>query len=272
MHSLVCIINVWDDWELAYHQYDHLSKNKMVDHIIFIYSEYSNYFELSKSVIKNCDATFINYEPNKNLDPATNERNKRNAGLQSAKALGFTHFILTDSDEYYEPVPFLKEKERFLKPTLSGLVCASKVYFKSPKLTIGLDTTLVPFIHKITPEIHFKWNRNYPFAWIDNQLRIDPTRSLSINSNVEWSDIIMHHMSWIRKDFEKKIRNSTARANIERSTIRQDLVLAKEGAFCNFYKKTLMTSSVDFGIPDFNAHEIHQKPVASSLDEETRNQ
>jgi hypothetical protein len=83
--------------------------------------------------------------------------------------------------------------------------------------------------------------------------RIDPTRSLNISANVPYTEnVICHHYSWIRKDFNVKIRNSTARKNLERSSILKDLLLAKEGYFVEFYQRHLQRSSVDFGIPELS--------------------
>ena len=105
-------------------------------------------------------------------------------------------------------------------------------------MTVGYDVTLVPFIHKITPDLKFEWNTRYPYAFEGprREIRIDPTRQLNITSGVEWSEITMHHMSWIRSDVFKKIRNSTARQNIEKSTIVRDYVNSKAGYYCEFYK------------------------------------
>lgn len=264
--KLAAIYNVWDDWDLLHRSIENISP--LVDGVIVIYSNESNYGELSVIPdtfdILHEYMNFVNYEPKKGIRPDENERDKRNAGLSIARFEGFTHFIMMDADEFYEPEAFLKEKERFLNPYLNGLVCACQVYFKSPKLTIGLDTTLITFIHKITPGLKFEFNRQFPFAFDKNGIRIDPTRQLNIKKGVEWSEIIMHHYSWVRKDVEKKIRNSTARHNIERSTIRNDFALAKEGSFIKFYGKQLIRASVDFNIPEFNVYEdLQPLPSAS---------
>jgi len=259
--KLAAIYNVWaDSVDLLYESVSWMGE--LADGIIIVWSESSNYGELSEPYIpidawmrREYNITMVQIEPDLKLLPSENERAKRNAGLEQAKKLGYSHFLMMDADEFYEPEPFLKEKERFLNPDLKGLVCASQVYFKSPKLTIGLDTTRITFIHKITPNLRFEFNRDYPYAFDRTGIYIDPTRQLNINNGVEWSNVICHHYSWVRKDFEKKIRNSTARNNIENSTIRQDLSLAKEGHFCKFYDKTLIRASVDFNIPEFNVDE-----------------
>jgi hypothetical protein len=275
---LALIYCTWSDWDLLRWSINHM--RPLVDQIIVIGSRYSNYGELDKDFDSELNAgvlgcSFISIEPDLNLRPSDNETAKRNFGLNMAKKTNCTHFLMADSDEAYEPKPFLKEKERFLNPNLNGLVCGSQVYFKSPKLTIGLDTTRVTFIHKITPNLRFEFNRSFPFAFDKLAIMIDPTRQLNINSGVEWSDIICHHYSWIRKDYEKKIRNSTARANIERSTIREDLISAKEGYFCKFYGKTLSAATVYFNLPEFDVHEDLQqgeKPVETTRSRLSGNQ
>lgn len=250
---ICAIFLVWDDFDLLKHSVKNIAP--LVDGVIVVCSRTSNYGEVSElPPFNDYEAEFFIQEPDLRLPPDTNERNKRNFGLDKAKSRGYTHFIMCDSDEMYEAEPFLKEKERFLNPDLNGLVCSCHVYFKSPKLTIGLDTTLITFIHKITPSLKFEFNRRFPFAFDKNGIRIDPTRTLNINSGVEWSDIIMHHYSYYRKDLEKKIRNSTARSNLERSTIRQDFLSAKEGSFINFYGKSLIRASIDFNLPEFDVH------------------
>lgn len=246
--KLAAIFIVWDDWDLLELSLQNI--RPLVDDVFIISSALSNYGERSL-IPAHVERKNNNiFDPDLNFQPNTNERAKRNFGLQKARELGYTHFIMLDADEFYEPEAFLKERTRIEREDLTGTVCRLKTYFKSPTLTIGLDTTLVPFIHKITPELKFEWNRAYPYAWEGKNIRIDPTRQLNITSGVEMSEIIMHHFSWIRSDIRKKIRNSTARQNIERSTIVKDYLNAKEGYFCEFYQKTLVACENLFNIPD----------------------
>lgn len=263
--KLCAIYNVWSDWDWLEVSVKNIAP--VVDGVIIIASNISNYGERCLSPVIQDG---VDYSGSYGLgdriqiylrDPVFHnaqhsETDKRNYGLKLAKQLGYTHFLTIDADELYEAEPFLEAKKRFEDPNLAGLVCLCQTYFKSPMLTIGLDTTLVPFIHKLTPNIQHEFNQQYPFAWEGKNIRIDPTRSLNINSGVEMCDVRMHHYSWIRKDIEKKIRNSTAKSNLERSTIRQDLMFAKEGVFVKFYGKTLIRASVDFKIPEMNVSDI----------------
>jgi hypothetical protein len=189
-------------------------------------------------------------EPDLKRTPRDNETAKRNYGLKIALENDATHFLTIDADEFYDPIEFLKGRE-MMTSDLNGLVVKCLTMFAKPTLTIGYDITLVPFIHKLTPTIKHTFNRNYPYAWQGPQIRIDPTRSLNINSGVQLTEFTMHHFSWIRSDFKRKIRNSTAKDNLERSTIWEDLVLAKDGYFVKFYQKHLTTVPNRFNIPDY---------------------
>lgn len=248
--KICAIYNVWDDFDLLEHSIKNIKP--LVDQVLIIASEYSNSGEFSQIpdwVYKN--HWIVNYDVDRRVKPQENERKKRNLGLSIARLEGFTHFLNMDADEFYEPEPFLKEKQKFIdNPDLVGLVCGLKCYFKSPTLCVS-DKTLVPFIHKITPDLKFEWNTKYPFAFDSNrELRIDPTRQLNIIEGVEWSEIIMHHFSWIRSDVKKKIRNSTARENIENSTISNDYVMAKDGYYCEYYKTKLEACENLFNLPE----------------------
>lgn len=248
---LVAIFHCWDDWYLLEHSVKHL--RPLVDGVIIIGSTISNYGEYSPIPEEFKNEELFILEPRMGT-PLMSETDKRNYGLRIALEKGYTHFITLDSDEFYNPIEFEKAKERFNnEPNLDGLVCQLQCFFKKPTLTIGIEQTLVTFIHKLTPTIRHSFNRSYPFSWINGQIRIDPSRALNINTGVEFTDkVTMFHMSWVRKDYAKKIRNSTARANIEKSTIMQDLLLAKEGYFVKFYGKVLHAVPNYFNLPEYD--------------------
>lgn len=248
----ICAIYcVWGDAVLLDHSIRHIYP--LVDGVIVVYSLLSNFGEHCKEPINQLDGiNYLRYEPDLGMRPVDNERAKRNIGLKKAKEMGFTHFLMLDADEFYDPQEFKNDKERFKNPDLLGLVCRVKTYFRLPTLTIGYDVTLVPGIHKLTPQLEFKWNTRYPFAFDGpkKEIRIDPTRQMNIFEGVEMSETTMFHFSWIRSDIDLKIRNSTARANIEKSTIAQDYLQAKEGYYCQFYKARLEACENRFNIPD----------------------
>lgn len=246
---LAAVYCVWADWDWLEESVKRI--RPLVDGIIVVASEKSNYGEYSPIPDEWMNKVVVR-EPFL-LHAMNCETDKRNYGLKIAREQGYTHFIMMDADEFYEPEEFIQEKQRFIdNPNLAGLVCASQVYVKSPTLTIGLDTTRVPFIHKITPDLRHQFNRHYPFAWEGKNIRIDPTRSLNINSGVEWSPIVMHHFSWVRKDYDRKIRNSTARANIQKMDLANKIVHLKEGDIFDLYPgKPLVRVPNRFAIPEY---------------------
>ena len=249
---VAAVYNVFDGLELLPYSVSNISP--CVDGIIFVYQDVSNTGDranvgedvafISSSTRNKCYS--VKYTPDLGKLPSDNERMKREIGRATAKKLGFTHFLDIDCDEFYIREEFNALKDKIYKENLNGAVVKSKVYFKSPTLTIGEDITLVPFIHKV--DCRHEFNRKYPFAF-DKTIRIDPTRQLSYKDSVIMDDIYMHHYSWVRKDYKSKIRNSSARVNIERSTILNDLVQAKDGYFCEFYNKYLTSCPNVFGLP-----------------------
>src|SRR5688572_21261510 len=165
--KLAAVFCVWNDWDWLDISTAHISP--IVDGIIVVASERSNHGELSPIPDDWKDKVVIR-EPQFHV-PMHSETDKRNFGLSLARKSGYAHFISMDSDEVYDPLEFTKDKERFNDPNLLGLVCRSQVYFGSPTLTNGLDTTLVPHIHKITPGLRHEFNRNYPYAWEGKSIR-----------------------------------------------------------------------------------------------------
>lgn len=237
---------MWADYDFLRYSVDNI--RQLVDGVLIIASTKSNHGEVSAIPKEWQNEELFVREPRFHL-PMHSETDKRNYGLDIARSKGYTHFISMDADEFYKPDEFESVKQLFHVKPIQGIVCPSIVYFGRPSLTIGLDLTLVPHIHKLTPQIKHEFNRKYPYAWIDGQIRIDPTRSLNINSGVEYTEVMtMHHYSHVRKDYPRKIRNSTARVNLERSGILEEIVSAKEGFYSKFYRKTLRTAEDYFNL------------------------
>lgn len=257
--KLCAIYNVWADYDWLIQSVKHI--HPLVDGIIIISSEYSNYGEYCEQfnyweyeVFQNTNVRTFGFEPKEGISPMINETTKRNFGLDTARKEGYTHFLMMDADEFYNREELLSARQYLDKnPELNGLVCNTRVYVKSTTLTIGLDTTLVPCIQKITPNLRHEFNRKFPYAWIDGNIKIDPTRSTNAVSGIKWMDITMEHYSWVRKDYERKIRNSTARPNIEKMNLAKKIVHLKEGDVFDLYPgKPLIRVSNKFGLPEFN--------------------
>lgn len=246
---LAAIINYWaDTYELLPHCVN--SARKWADCVIVVWSTTSNYKEVDLRIPDlPGDVHVFNWEPRYH-NSRDNETAKRNFGLDQAAILQCTHFVTMDADEFYDPDQVNAARAMF-NNDINGIVVSCQTYFAKPWLTIGLDTTLVPFIHRITPGLRHEFNRKYPCAWERGQIRIDPTRSLNINSGVIFiPKIVMHHFSYVRKDLRLKIRNSSARINIEKSSAIEDYKNAQVGSYCGLYGKNLSYVDNIFEIPD----------------------
>lgn len=224
----------------------------VVDGVIIVWSRKSNHGrDAVYDLPQNC--TLVQWEPI-HRGPQYNEIAKRNIGLEKAKQEDYTHFVMMDGDEFYREDEFMITVEELRAEVAAGSVCRVKTYFKRPTLTIGYDHTLVPFIHKITPNLEYRLNfKDYPFAYQNGQPRIDPTRRLNITQGVKMVDITMHHLSWVRKDFDLKMNNSSANLRGSRGDIiRADLASAGPGYFCNGYQKTLSECENIFNLPVYD--------------------
>lgn len=235
----VAIYNAWDH-ELLRQSVDNILK--AVDKVIIVYSNHSNKGEKLRFPVEQfADCSLIQHEPDLGLIPHKNEQNKRNEGLRFAQEIGANYFIMMDGDEFYQPEDVRFWYEYLRHSSLSGLVCRSHVYFAKPTLTIGEDTTYVPFIHKIVPGLKFVFTQDYPYTRHEGKLRIDPTRRLNITANVRLIGCIMHHYSYVRKDIDQKINNSSAESLKKvADVIKNDLKNAEKGYFCQYYGKELM--------------------------------
>lgn len=209
---LGCIINVWDGEEHLRGSMECLRDH--VDVFIIVTQNVSNFGEHYSPTldVAGFNTVIVKYTPAFNAG-AINETNKRNLGLEVAKAEKCTHFLHMDTDEYYED--FGKAKRDYIKSGLGGSVCKIYTYFKKPEWRCDReDGYFVPFIHRLRADSKCTPRNKYPFY-------VDPTRRVN-ETDVILLDIHMHHMSWVRENIERKCRNSSAKVNIERGTLLKD--------------------------------------------------
>lgn len=241
--KLAAIYNVWDGVELLYGSMKCLKDD--VDVFILVWQDISNFGEHYNPINYfnipdfGCEVLLVKYEPTGHFG-TINEVLKRNLGLQYAKQEGCTHFLHMDCDEYYED--FGAMKQQFLASGAKGSVCKILTYFKKPTLRLEAhDNYYVPWIHELKTDT-VAGVQGYPYY-------TDPTRRINTN-DVICMDAPMHHYSWVRKDIERKARNSSAKANIERSQLLQDYYSdeTKSGYFLKDYGQKLMEVDNIFSI------------------------
>ncbi len=244
--KLAAIYNVWDGIEIFEASLNSIISN--IDIVIIIYQSVSNYGELFDPLLEIMLAT--NNFPDKeiivkNYNPiighgALNETAKRNLGISIACECEATHFLNMDTDECYKD--FGEAKQQYIDSGKEGSVCKLYTYFKKPTLRFDTeDGYFVPFIHKLNLNT-VAGNVTYPFY-------VDPTRRINCE-NVVLIESHMHHFSWVRKDIERKCRNSSAKINIERGTMLTDYYNSSValGFYVKDYDKTLIEVDNFFNI------------------------
>lgn len=252
--KLASIISTWADTIclLPYCIANHL---KFSDAVIVVWSQMSNHWNKNDAVLEfilkssyDDRVIFEQLEPARHLQPLANETRKRNQGIDIARRKGFTHFILADADEFYLHDEMNAEKEKFSNPYLNGLVHPLKVYIGKPTYWTN-DHTLVAGIHKLDPTLFCGTFPAYPFAFDEfGHAHIDPSRRLPFLKGIEMSTVYMHHYSYVRKNIDLKIGNSSANLKRSRNTIYEEIRNIKPGYISQLYHQPIYESPNYFNI------------------------
>lgn len=151
----------------------------------------------------------ITFNPNYTKPPREIECDKRNFGIAYVRSLGCSHVLNVDEDEGYSTEQFQYAKEKINKENYLITYWPYVNYYKD------LDHYLVyPFIPYVNG-IHSTKLR-YTFNSQEVKLPTDPTRRISNPFNLipsyvfKEDEIRMAHLSWVRTDISKKIRNWSA--------------------------------------------------------------
>lgn len=251
--KLAAIYNIFDGHELL--EKSILSIRSEVDYVIAVWQEVSNYGDFDKGVRERVQSLhdeglidrLLHFSPNKGAKPSRCETAKRQWGLDVAKKEGCTHFLHIDVDEFYKADEFAKAKATIEREDIKASACRIKVYYKEPTLSFKeLDETYVPFIQEIQKGTKHKGGKYPVYA--------DETRKTSYEGQFTTfspSYILMHHMSWVRKDIRKKVSNSTAYPNLKRhgEKLFKEWEEAEEGSHIKcVFDDTLVRTDNIFGI------------------------
>jgi len=126
-----------------------------------------------------------------------------------------------DADEYYFADEMDLSKELILTNGWEFTVCRMRIYGKLPTIEyLRDDVNAVPYICVCSTENEFKLATPYPMNQDNKPCALDPTRRID---NVDYSrnlfyifereQVEMHHMTFLRKDISKKLKNVSNRAN-----------------------------------------------------------
>ena len=249
--KLIAIYNVWgDSLELLEGSIKQIRKS--VDFVLVVAQQISNAGEEDKRVYpfinelidKKIVDQVLTYSPwGSNL--LQNEMNKRQKGLEFAKLKGFTHFLHLDCDEYYLPFEFESAKVLIEKENIQASYVDLYTYYKSPTLRLAKKEPYgVPFITRLYQhsKVGLSHRRGY-------EVPVDPSRAVNVLQSRKLPGVSMHHFSYVREDIEKKLRNSTARNNINNQRVITEYQNAKEGSHLKaLFNDTLVSVENHFNI------------------------
>jgi hypothetical protein len=204
--KIAAIYSVWDGVELLQSSIDSIRKH--VHAIIVVWQRQSNWgedlegLEEEVSKITGIDELiqFAPYVSPERLNGVINETNKRALGYAAAKALGATHYMHIDCDEMHEPSTFDKAID-YLSSGYESTYCLIDEYL-TPTHKIGTSGLFVPFITNICVKSGVR--SLYPVL-------VDPTRKPETRNAICVGT--MHHYTFVRKDIERKLKNSSAKVN-----------------------------------------------------------
>ena len=148
------------------------------------------------------------------------EKKKRNKGRLICLEKGYTHFIDMDVDEFYKKEEFSRAKQFINDNDLYFTACHFVNYQHKPIYrSKNISNSIVPFICRL--------RENYELTGADFFGRCDPTRGYVISEVPDFkkklffpTELIMHHMTGIRKDLYNKYRY-TSLASLDKSRINE---------------------------------------------------
>lgn len=216
--------NLFDGEELL--EFSIKSIRKKVHHISVVYQAVSNFGQSADlDLVKKLKImkenglidSLYEYKPDLKINAHENEKKKRDIGLLIAKKNRCNYFLSMDVDEFYDENQFEFAINSIIKNGIKSSAVSIVEYLKQPEYQIVGSYTFVPensehynfyvpFIIKIR-----KFGRQYHGKGYF-PCETDATRKLLINGKFKLfapQDIVMHHMSTIRVNLNKKYENSS---------------------------------------------------------------
>ncbi len=191
------------------------SLRSCVDYVNVVYQDISWFGKTRESSIlpmleelktKGLIDEIIFFTPDMKMVPKRMERKKRNLGLKHAKKAKCDYFMSLDCDEFFIAPQMEAAKQEIVRKRITHSYCPFVTYGMLPTqryLDIGY---CIPFFSEV---------RFYSFLSASLQravVRIDPTRGMArlpFYNNIYFiTSCPMHHMTYIRKDYQCKIDNS----------------------------------------------------------------
>lgn len=206
--------NLFDGEELLESSIKSIRSN--VDYISVVYQTQSNFGNpcseellplLTRLESEGLIDELFEYRPNVSKGGHYNEIRKRNLGLTLSETAGCTHHMTMDSDELYTDEQLKYVKKIIEDGDYDSSACQMKTYFKDPSYEIRpMNSYYVSLIFKIRQGVEFVFGQQFPVL-------VDPTRRMDAGVCKVFTreEVEMYHMSYVRKNIESKLTNSSSR-------------------------------------------------------------
>lgn len=210
--------NVFDGEELLESSIKSIRNN--VDYISVVYQTISNFGnECDKNLVstledlknKNLIDEIFEFKPKINRGGHFNEITKRNIGLSLSEGADCTHHMAMDSDEFYDEEEFKYLKKIMLEGDYDSSACQMTTYYKEPIYRLEpKEEYFVSLLYKIRQNREYVIGHPFPVL-VDPTRRMEPGKCKIFTRD----EIEMHHMSYIRKNLFRKLKNSSASPNFK---------------------------------------------------------
>lgn len=187
------------------------------EHITVIYQNVSNFGERREDDLavmledlrqKGIIDSYVKYDPDLRQKPWGNEHRKRIMGVERCNRAGCNYHLNLDVDEFYVAEQVRTAKEFILANGIENSAVHYFRYLKSPRYRVEGAEYSVPFIFKSTGRIEPESCAWFPCC-------VDGTRILKSGGRFyqfNQTEVVMHHMVGVRRDMDRKFRNSTIMA------------------------------------------------------------
>lgn len=185
------------------------------DYIVFVYQTITNHGnKLPEEVYNNLEVfgadEVIRYVPKQFEQPARNEVEKRNLGLQACIDAGCTHFLSLTPDELFLPDSFAYAKQQVMENGWHSSACMQVKYYKYTDVALDYTQGYTPFIYRIDKR-RFAPSLRWPVQ-ADPLRKMLPGKLLLFNRQ----QIQLHNLKHVKpgeKQYREMLDNSTNRIN-----------------------------------------------------------
>jgi len=206
-----------------------------------------------------------NYDDNDPAKPRMIETDKRNFLLDFMESKGCTHAQVIDSDEFYDHDDYKLAVDIILENDIKVSYCQYVNYYRDySHVLVWPFLCYVPFVS----DIHYRFDfKNGSF-----DKPSDPTRRYRLNEKekyciLSFKTIKMHHLSWIRKNIEEKIRNWSAKKYFGNTESLENDIIERYNNYKDGQNAIILFNTPEYNVVVNKLPDCYIKPKYSLLED-----